>query len=320
MPSAGAEVKPGRLRPPAAACYQPLMKLLSDFDGVWTDPREESRAQGRIVDQRLVEWSPPARRNEVRAWIAEARRSVLAEPRRWGWAPGGRLSCFADEDPFAEHSALMHYIHARAAEDPVALLLHDAALEPGHGSLEAFGGATHAEAVASIERERGPGVLPAEAAAGRRMLERGVEIVVVSNSEGAKLDRWFSHAGLPHHPHPEAAPGALRLRGGARKFVLDPGASEMLEVGEVRAEIRRPYYEAILREEAPDAVVGDVFSLDLALPLALRRREAAWKNVRLFWLAREYAPARVRRELEREAPEIEILGDGLAGVAAALGA
>ena len=296
------------------------MKLLSDFDGVWTDPREESRAQGRIVDDQLVEWSPAGRRDEVRAWIAAARRAVLAEPDRWGWAPGGKLSCFADEDPFAEHSALLHYIHTRAADDPVATLLHDAVLEPGHGSLEAFGGATHAAAVANIERERGPGVLAEATEAGRRMLGAGVEIVVVSNSDGAKLDRWFTHAGLPHRPHPESAPGELRLRGGSRKFVLDREASETIAVGEVRAEIRRPFYDAILREERPDAVVGDVFSLDLALPLALRRREPAWHHVRLFWLARPYAPARLRRALEREAPEIEILGDGLAGVAAALGA
>jgi hypothetical protein len=296
------------------------MKLLSDFDGVWTDPRAESLVQGRIVDMQLVEWAPPERREEVRAWIAAARRAVLADPRRWGWAPGGRLSCFADEDPFAEHGALLHYIHARAAGDSVALLLHDAVLEPGHGSLEAFGGACHAQAVARVERERGPGVLAAEAGSGRRMLEGGVEIVVVSNSDGRKLDRWFTHAGLPHRPHPDAAPGALRLRGSARKFVLDPGASERLEVGEARVEIRRPHYEAILREEAPDAVVGDVFSLDLALPLALRRRDPSWRRVRIFWLARDYAPASLRRDIEGAAPEVEIVEDGLAGVARALGA
>jgi hypothetical protein len=296
------------------------MKLLSDFDGVWTDPRAESLAQGRIVDTQLAEWSPAGRRDEVRAWVAAARRAVLADARRWGWAPGGRLSCFADEDPFAEHSALLHYIHAHAGGDPVARLLHDAVLEPGHGSLEAFGGASHAAAVARVERERGPGVLPAEAASGRRLLAGGVEVVVVSNSDGGKLDRWFAHAGVPHRPHPESAPGALRLRGGARKFVLDPDASERIEVGEARIEIRRPHYEAILREEAPDAVVGDVFSLDLALPLALRRREPSWRHVRLFWLAREYAPASLRRDIEGAAPEVEIVGNGLAGVATALGA
>jgi hypothetical protein len=296
------------------------MKLLSDFDGVWTDPREESRAQGEIVDDALVEWSPPDRRGDVRAWIASARRAVLAEPRRWGWASGGRVTCFADEDPFAEHAALLHYVHARAGDDPIARRLHEAALEPGHASIEAFGGAAHAAAVARIERERGPGVLADAAEAGRRMLAHGVEIVVVSNSDDAKLARWFGHAGLPFRLHPATAPGALRLRGGSRKFGLDPGASERLAVGEWGVEVRRPYYDAILREETPDAIVGDVFSLDLALPLALRRREPAWRHVRLFWIAGGHAPERMIRDLAGAAPEIERMENGLAGVAAALGA
>ena len=294
------------------------MKLLSDFDGVWTHPREESRVQGEIVDELLIEWAPPPLREGVARWVADARRAVLADPGRYGWAPGGRLSAFADEDPFAEHRALLHYIHLHAEADPVAAALHAAVLAPGHDSLEAFGGAAHAEAVARVEATRGPGVLPAPADAGRRLLNSGVKIVVVSNSGSEKLDRWFSHAGLAHTVHPAGAPGALRLRGGARKFVLDPGRTAVTRVGALSVETARPHYESILREEAPDAVVGDVFSLDLALPLLLRRSEAGWGRVRLFWLVQDYAPVRIREELARHAPEVEAIEDGLAGVAAAL--
>lgn len=294
------------------------MKLLSDFDGVWTHPREESRVQGEIVDALLIEWAPAHLRDGVALWVADARRAVLAEPDRYGWAPGGRLSAFADEDPFAEHSALLHYIHLHADEDPVAAALHDAVLAPGHDSLEAFGGAAHAEAVARVEATRGPGVLGSAAAAGRRMLESGIEIVVVSNSGREKLDRWFAHAGLPHVVHPASEPGALRLRGGARKFVLDPARVAVERFGELAVETARPFYESILREEAPDAVVGDVFSLDLALPLFLRRTEPSWRHVRLFWLLHDYSPARIREQLALHAPEVEPLPDGLAGVASAL--
>ncbi len=294
------------------------MKLLSDFDGVWTHPREESRTQGELVDAQLVEWSPPELRERARAWIADARRRVLAQPDLYGWAPGGRLSCFADEDPFAEHSALLHYIHLHAGIDAIATALHEAVLEPGHESLEAFGGAAHAEAVARVERTRGPGVLQSAADAGRRMLEGGVEIVVVSNSGREKLDRWFGHAGLPHVVHPERAPGSLRLRGGARKFVLDPDRSVIESFGALSVEVARPFYEGILREELPDAVVGDVFSLDLALPLVLRRNDPAWRHVRLFWLVHDYSPARVREQLRAHAPEVEAVEDGLEGVARAL--
>lgn len=291
------------------------MKLLSDFDGVWTHPREESRTQGDLVDAQLVEWSPPELRDEARAWIADARRRVLAQPDLYGWAPGGRLSCFADEDPFAEHSALLHYIHLHAGIDRIATALHEAVLEPGHESLEAFGGAAHAEAVARVEKSRGPGVLATAADAGRRMLSGGVEIVVVSNSGREKLDRWFAHAQLPHVVHPESVPGSLRLRGGARKFVLDPDRSAIESFGSLSVETARPFYDGILREEMPDAVVGDVFSLDLALPLVLKRTDPAWRNVRLFWLVHDYTPARVREQLASHAPEVEPIPDGLTGVA-----
>lgn len=291
------------------------MKLLSDFDGVWTHPREESRAQGDLVDAQLVAWSPPELRDEARAWLADARRRVLAQPDLYGWAPGGRLSCFADEDPFAEHSALLHYIHLHAGIDRVATALHEAVLEPGHESLEAFGGAAHAEAVARVEQSRGPGVLATAAEAGRRMLSGGVEIVVVSNSGREKLDRWFAHAQLPHVVHPEIAPGSLRLRGGARKFVLDPARCAIESFGTLSVETARPYYDGILREEMPGAVVGDVFSLDLSLPLVLKRTDPAWRNVRLFWLVHDYTPARVREQLAAHAPEVEPISDGLTGVA-----
>jgi hypothetical protein len=293
------------------------MKLLSDFDGVWTNPEAEARAHGEALDARLIGAAPPARRDEARAWIAAARRATLAAPERWGWSAAGRLSAFADEDPFSAHSALLHYVEARAAEDPTAELLRDGARALGRGSLEAFGLGAHLEGVAQVEAARGPAVLDGAAHAGRAMLAGGVEIVVVSNSLEEKLERWFARAALPHARHPSRTPGALRLRGTARKHELDPERAEPLELGRLRVDVRRPHYEAILREEAPDAVVGDVFSLDLALPLALRRREPAWRHVRLFWIVRDYTPHRLRHLLS-SAGEIEPVEGGLEEVADAL--
>lgn len=294
------------------------MKLLSDFDGVWTDPAAEAAAQGEALDAALAALVPQERREAARAWVARARAATLAEPERWGWAAGGRLAAFADEDPFSAHSALLHYLERHAAEGGMAAELHAAAVAAGGGSLDAFGTSSHLDGVARVESARGPGVLQAAAVAGRALLERGIEIVVVSNSERVKLERWLGHAGLPCTPHPERAPGALRLRGTARKHVLDPERSPRLQLDGASIELARPHYEAILREEAPDAIVGDVFSLDLALPLWLRRSEPAWRRVRIFWLARAYAPDRMRRALARHAPEVEVVDGGFEEVAARL--
>ncbi len=291
------------------------MKLLSDFDGVWTLPQEEGAAHGAALDAALLAAAGESNHDAVRDWIAGARSAVRADPVRWGWSVAGRLSAFADEDPFTEHGALLHYLHAHQDRDPVAELLAEA-IERSGETLEAFGFDAHLAGVRQVEARRGPGIPVAAADAGRRMLAQGLEIVVVSNSSTDKLQRWFAHAQVPARVHPERADHELRLRGSAGKFLLAPGHEDTLGAGGLTVDVARPYYEAALREEAPDAIVGDVFSLDLALPLALKRREPSWKHVRLFWLLHSYSPERMQRELAKlPEGEVEAVQGGLAAVA-----
>jgi len=291
------------------------MKLLSDFDGVWTFPDEEGRAHGAELDAALAALVGEGERDAVREWITAARRAVRAEPTRWGWISSGRISAFADEDPFTEHGALLHYMHEHRADDPLAARLV-AAVEAGGSSLDAFGGRCHVTGVQQVERRRGPGITAPAAAAGRDLLAAGVEVVVVSNSGTEKLARWFEHADVAARVHPERAPRALRLRGSARKFGLAPAAGESVELGGARVDVARPDYEKVLGEERPDAVVGDVFSLDLSLPLALKRRDPAWRRVRLFWLVHPYTPARMRRAVASLPDgEVESIEGGLSEVA-----
>jgi hypothetical protein len=291
------------------------MKLLSDFDGVWTLPSEEGRAHGEALDAAIDALVGEPERTQVRDWVKRARGAVRAEPVRYGWVSAGRISAFGDEDPFTEHGALLHYLHEQRAHDPLAARLAGA-IEAEGITLDAFGGRAHVAGVQGVEARRGPGITPAAAAAGRTLLGRGVDVVVVSNSGTEKLDRWFKHASVPARVHPDHAPHELRLRGSARKFVLAAGAGEGLAVGSMRVDIVRPDYERVLREERPDAVVGDVFSLDLALPLALKRRDPAWRHVRLFWLVHPYTPERMKRELATLPDgEVEPVEGGLAGVA-----
>ena len=296
------------------------MKLLSDFDGVWTQPGDEARAQGERLDAALADLVPPGEKAAADSWIRSARVAALAEPRRYGWLDHGRLSAFGDEDPFTAHAALMHYVEASASRDAIARTLREGAARSA-GSLDALGSRAHAEGVASVERRRGPGILAEAAEAGRRLLASGAEIVVVSNSDRHKLTTWFEHAHVPITIHPEYRDGAPRLRGGARKFELAPEAGATLALGDVTIDIARPRYSEALEEERPDAIVGDVFSLDLSLPLALKRARPEWRHVRLFWLTHAYAPAWLRERVERHAAgEVECVEDGLPGVVRRLGA
>ena len=290
------------------------MKLLTDFDGVWTYPDEEGVAHGAELDAALAGLVGEGERQAVRDWLVLARAAVRAEPTRWGWVSSGRISAFADEDTFTEHGALLHYVHEHRGRDRMAGKL--AAACEALGTLDAFGGRCHVAGVEKVEASRGPGILETAATAGRALLARGVDVVVVSNSGTEKLDRWFRHAQVPARVHPDQVEGALRLRGAARKFGLAPGAGEPLAVGELVVDVARPDYEKVLREEKPDAIVGDVFSLDLALPLALKRRDPAWKHVRLFWLVLPYTPERMRRQIESlPEGEVEAVEGGLPAVA-----
>jgi hypothetical protein len=276
------------------------MKLLSDFDGVWTEPFAEGSAQGEILEQRLAEWATGADAANTRAWIAAARKAALADPTRYGWASNGRISAFGDEDPFIVHSALLHYVDQRATVDPAAAALAEAVRRNGFDSLDAFGGDCHSRAVAEVVAKRGPGILPVAAEAGRRLLESGIEIVVVSNSTPDKLLQWFEHQRVPATRHPERKPGALRVRGSARKFVLGPQRHEPLALGPNVFDVDRPSYEEILRDEHPDA---------------LARREPAWKALRLYWLIHSYTPGWLVRLIEQHAGEVERVSGGLAGLA-----
>lgn len=291
------------------------MKLLSDFDGVWTHPAAEAVAQGEYLDGTLADWVPAEEREGVVSWLRRAREETQRDPRRWGWLSEGRVSAFADEDPFMPHSAVLHYLHEHQSRDATARSLAAAVRDHGFDGFDAFGGHSHARGVEQVVRSRGPGILSVAAAAGRRMLEADLEVVVVSNSTPDKLLDWFDHARVPRTRHPERAAGALRVRGSARKFVLGPPVREPLRLGDVAIDVDRPSYEAILLDEHPDAVVGDVLSLDLALPLMLRREAPEWSGTRLLWLIHPYTPAWLRDLAREHAPEIEPVEGGLAAVA-----
>ena len=293
------------------------MKLVSDFDGVWTLPDAEAQAQGEILDHELEAALPRELRDRGREWIGRARAAVAASPQRYGWALGGRISAFGDEDPFTAHSALMHYIQ-QATGDPMAAAIR-LGVEAGGRTLDETGAASHAAGVARVGASRGPPLGGGGGEAGRALLAAGAEVVIVSNSPSEKLGAWFAHAGLAGVAHPERAAHAFRFRGASRKFETDSGRAHPLVLGGIRIETARPAYEAILREEKPDAVVGDVFSLDLALPLRLKREAPGWRNLRVLWIMQPYTPRWLRAAVEWHAGcEVECVEGGIAAVTASL--
>ena len=202
----------------------------------------------------------------------------------------------------------------------MAAALNDAILAHGF-TLESFGGHAHAEGVKQVAAARGPGILPDAAAAGRRLLAHGVDLggrAIPGTQKLARVvrTRRRSGRGLSRPARGRARIARRRPQVRARRIATRP-----LVVGGAAIETARPHYENVLREERPDAVVGDVFSLDLALPLALKREDPAsarcacsgWSSpTRRRWL-------RGRRRSARRGGQVECdRGGRCAAVAAAI--
>jgi hypothetical protein len=238
-------------------------KILSDFDGVWTDQGLEAEENVRRVGEELATvlgWTAAAASSAVE----RVRARVQASPSQWGWAPDGdRISAYVDEDPLCLSSAVCQYIDR--SDDPEIAEARTAILG-AFGSLAAFSEHCFIEAMKSYRDRHPPCIVPDARAQLDAVLARGVEIVVVSNSSADKIGPWFQAAGIDAGVGPEHQ---VRLRGSAGKQTLgDTDAKIVVSGRDVRVD--RPRYRAAIEEERPDLIIGDVFSLDLALPHVMR--------------------------------------------------
>jgi len=234
--------------------------ILSDFDGVWTETRDEADA----LHGQLVQWCTElmGRRPVVEADLAAFRDEVRASPHSYGWAPDGRISAFSDEDPLCELAGLCHLV-ARASSG-TARRYRDA-IEGRWPSVQHFAELAFVAAMTRFRAERPPTIVPDARAQLHAVRATGAEVVVVSNSEPGKLLAWFQSAGIDASEQPGHD---LRVRGSAGKQVL--GGDEVIDIGGRRIHVDRPRYRAAIEQERPALVIGDVFSLDLSLPHRMR--------------------------------------------------
>lgn len=278
-----------------------MAKFLFDFDGVLTDQTEEARRVRALFREQLIRLTGAAE-TEVDARLERAEAAMDREPWRHGWLVKGRVAAFADEDLFIRNNGLAACFDEMASADDTLEGMRDAL--PAHGyadfcalaqfAYEEMARETKAGAHEPIDRAA-PIVL-------RALLEQGHSLVVVSNSGTDRIVRILGKCGLDPRTHAEAPAARLRVRGGARKFELGDEAHSFT-VDRYVIETARPVYEAIIREERPAAVIGDVFTLDLALPLQLTRSDPqAFGGMKIFLRTRRYTPGWSRHFVEH-APE-----------------
>ena len=284
-------------------------KILSDFDGVWTDPvHEADSVRALMVSETARLAEQPL---ELVAADYEAYRALaMARPAENGWAPprwtGGRITAFVDEDPFCAGNAIAGVLGevAQGAHEVAADLRERtcryadrvlaSAFGSGFESMSDFADHAFLSATSAYRDEHPPALVDGAADIARELIAAGVELVIVSNSGTDKILDWFGKLGIPGHdaegPEPDGDDSSIAVRGGAGKFILgDTDAS--LSVSGRTIYVDRPRYASVIEAEAPDLVIGDVFSLDLALPHHRRSAGAAHAPSELVLRRHDYTPA-----------------------------
>ena len=112
------------------------VKVLSDFDGVWTDQTFEAENVKLFLVAEAARLAGIGA-DETRAHFARFERIVKAAPSRFGWAPDGRITAYVDEDPFCDANSLTMYLES-ARDDADAALYAAAILDNGFENLTQF--------------------------------------------------------------------------------------------------------------------------------------------------------------------------------------
>lgn len=241
------------------------LKILSDFDGVWTNQGPEAELLLDWMVDKLAEFAgvPKAQAHDE---LGVLRAAMKEAPEKHGWAPDGRISAYLDEDPLIEPSALARVLEQ--GESDTAKRYAKAVTDAGHETLAAFSEWCFKTGTATIGEAHPPCLVPEAAALLKAIEDAGAEVVIVSNSGADKITNWFQTAGINAG---EGEGHDLRVRGSAKKWFLGDTEDAMKVEGR-RIALDRPEYRAAILSERPDILIGDVFSLDLALPHALRGR------------------------------------------------
>lgn len=299
-------------------------KILSDFDGVWTDPGHEADSVRALMVDEIARVTG-CERHAIAADFEAFHALAKATPSCFGWAPPkftqGRVTAFVDEDPFCAGNAIASVMGAldsgllaiddgelvgRAKEYAGAVLAKG--FDQGFAHTSDFADHAFLAATAAYRNAVDHALVERAHTIAMAILDASIELVVVSNSSTDKLKAWFDAVDVPCHPADEPAPcaRAARLCGSAGKFIL--GATNAhLDIAGRHVYIDRPHYRKVIEAESPDLVIGDVFSLDLALPAAMRAAgEAAAPSTLVLrrhfyspsWSADERAEGRIDHVIE----------------------
>lgn len=283
-------------------------KLISDFDGIWTNQNIEAEYVWNYILDSVSELSG-LNKNEVNKFLSECKNEMNKEPYNYAWFNNGCIAAYFQEDPFGDNNAIFDYINKTASENSgkefsnIKKKVKDSILKK-YSSLADFSQECFMKSTKKFKEEGKLNPIDTTKKIVDELNSSGVEIIVASNSKTEKIKFLFSKAGIDVTDETSAERGGVHARGDARKFVIDDGYSELPEFLKVSEKfmvpLRRNSYHKILSEEKPDYVIGDVFSLDIALPLYLRMNDKSFEHLKVIQRVQPYMPEWVKDYLKKD--------------------
>lgn len=266
------------------------MKIITDFDGTLTNIQYEYEVQYAALADKLLDLCEGD--IEIRDKILQSASDYCAERyESFGWTSQSRITAFGDEDLFTKLLAQMQCLDRFVQENhPVVYPLRKQVLADPQNPItfESLSRNAH-DLMNQVPLTESSCPEPEAVNALNLLLAQDLEIVVVSNSPAARIIAKLEKVGLKPVDHEDNPSAQFRVRGLAQKFIL--GEEPQYQVfGSRMIDVNRPSYERIILEERPSTIVGDVFSLDLALPLHLSKTEPLFDELQIYLRTRDYTP------------------------------
>lgn len=268
------------------------MRIVMDFDGVYTDPTQEGVECYRYFKEAIAALKLPELPTSVAvdSWLGELLVRLSSKPTQFGWRSEGRISAFYFEDPFIRSIGLADFLDYLAQQkDSLAskVLMGLAQSKKISRFSELSEWAFHQ---LQIKKQADAQALQWVKSA----LSKGTEVWIVSNSSTEKIDEFLNQNGFDSSNQNQRP----KVRGGAKKFGLGQNPKTFTlaqdnEWGEILVDSDRPLYEQALMEIKPDAIIGDVLSLDLTLPIRLKREGKLDFKWGIFYRIRDYTPSKM---------------------------
>ncbi len=286
-----------------------IVKLISDFDGVWTNQNIEADYVWKYIINAaasLTGFTP----QKVDELLKQCKTEMDNTPYEFGWFNNGGIACYYQEDPFGDNNAIFDFIDRASSKNSYSNFkqqiaeIKEAVKKKAKMTLAEFSNDCFMKATTQFKLE---GKLKPVETAGtivKKLNSAGVEIVVVSNSKTEKIEHLFRKAGQTVTNETSIVRGRLHSIGDAKKFVIDKSFTELPEsfkiTGRFNVSLRRKNYFKILLAEKPDYVIGDVFSLDLGLPLYLRLNDDRFGKLKVIQRVHPHTPGWVKDYLGKD--------------------